>query len=57
MKQAIPYVKYFAKGIVATAGALSIALADGQVTSLEWCGVVIFVGGVFGIRNGEKPTT
>lgn len=41
----------YAKAVVAVAGAASVALADGHVTALELCLGIVFVGGVYGIRN------
>lgn len=48
-------IRLVAKGVVAFAGSLGIALADGHVTTVEACAIVVTVGAVYGIRNGEKP--
>lgn len=40
-----------AKAVVALAGALGVALADGHVTPAEVCAVLVTVGGVYGITN------
>lgn len=40
-----------AKAVVALAGALGVALIDGNLTPAELCAVVVTVGGVYGITN------
>lgn len=46
-------MRKYAKALVAVAGAAAVALADGNVTPVEICLAVVFVGGVYGIRNGD----
>lgn len=47
-------MKKYAKGIVAAAGSLAIALSDAHLTAAEACLVVVAVGGVYGISDGRR---
>lgn len=54
-------VQVYAKGIIATAvaflGSLGTALADGEVTALEWVGIgvatLVAAGAVIGVPNKQ----
>lgn len=48
-------MRKYAKAVVAAAGSLSIALADGHLTAAEACLVVVAIGAVYGIRNEPTP--
>lgn len=53
------YVKAIWAGVAAGLAALGTALADGQVTGLEWVGIATAVllagGGAYGLANAVKP--
>ncbi|WGX98715.1 hypothetical protein [Nocardioides sp. L-11A] len=55
MKNLKPYAKAVVAGTVAFCGALGTALADGNVSGVEWCGIipatVVAIGAVFGVPN------
>lgn len=60
----VRYVDYAGKAVIAGgvsfAGTLGVALADAQVSGVEWTGIalatLVAVGGVFGWTNGPKPS-
>lgn len=56
---ALGYTKAIIAAVIAGLGTLGTALADGEITSVEWVGIVAAVviagGGVFGFANKVKP--
>lgn len=57
-------IRVYAKGIIATAvaflGSLATALADGEVTQLEWVGIasttLVAAGAVISVANGQRAS-